>query len=541
MSCVKKARDRRDAGDPLKANNERIFLSVLKRWNRDSMYTLTLDGAGLLTCDCASLGGLRFDRVDNVVIKNTTFVNYANFVEGSTPEEVAAVMVIGADGTPARNFFIKNCVFNGISIANKTTCSTYTMSCKYIENLTVVGSRFSNNAGITFKLTNAVMSSFVKNVISGVKRTGAVGHPGFFSVTNGRVLMIEDNDMDGSTFNESLVYVSGIDNVTISRNHVHEGARVAEFSANTGIDNITIESNLIVNVLMTPVFPWIQECFSTSCDVDKFVFRGNTLWMGGNNYMQFVCRFNQTDTREAEICNNIIVDPSSSQTSGVVSGFLFKTLGSLRSRNNIFKFSVRNEETLQSYSSFIGVDNPDNSPGSLTVTGGNRYKLSYLVSAGLDSGSALVNKSVKLLDVENGGNSYAITPTSNNSYPPSESDVARFDRDYKLKAVAGNSRGCYNLAGSVVDEGVDATTGYTGQNLTEPGNFDSETRYDNVADCVLLLKHDTIDRERPVKFSVTGTQHRILALGRFAVIHAYPELDVNGEYQADELYTINVD
>lgn len=540
LSCVKTARDRRDVNDENKLTSERIFLSVLKQWNQGSMFTLTIDGANSLTCDCVSLGGLRFDRVDNVIIKNTTFVNFSNFIEGGTPEEVAAIMALGSDRAPARNLYIHNCTFNGISIANKVTCSMYTMNCKYIENLTVFGSTFANNAGLTFRMSDATLVSFVKNTISGVMKVGSVAHPGIFSLTNGKQVFIEDCDINGTTFRESLMYFSGMDSVCIRRNHIHGGARIAEVTANNGVKELTVDSNLIVNVLMNPYFPWIHECFSTDTPVNVFNFRNNTLYMGGNDYMQFVTRFTQQDTREANIYNNIIVDPSSG-TSSPVGGFIFKSLGTLRSKSNIFKFSVKNMDSLQANSLFYEVTNPDSSPDSLTIKGTNRYNLRDLQNNGHDTGSTLVAKTVKLLDMENGGSSYAITPENNALYPCDDSLVPVFDRDYKARVETGNSRGCYNLSGTLVDEPGDVTVGYAGLNLTEPGGFNSSARYDTVADCVLLLSHNTLDRGRVVRFSATGSQHETLGIGKHVVFHACPELNDNGEYLSDELYTITID
>ena len=61
-----------------------------------------------------------------------------------------------------------------------------------------------------------------------------------------------------------------------------------------------------------------------------------------------------------------------------------------------------------------------------------------------------------------------------------------------------------------------------------------------MADDVLCLKHNTLDRLKLIVMSVVGTQHKFLILGKSGIIYPMPILDSDGEYEADELYTINV-
>ena len=84
-------------------------------------------------------------------------------------------------------------------------------------------------------------------------------------------------------------------------------------------------------------------------------------------------------------------------------------------------------------------------------------------------------------------------------------------------------------------------TGYTGEDYSEMKSFSNTAQYSTLADSVLRLKHNSLDRMRIVAFSVIGSQHSEFVLGKSGIIHTTPVLDANGEYEEDELYTINID
>lgn len=541
LTCIKKAKERRIANDENKAMNERICLSVLKDFNKGSMYVLAIDGAGLLTYNCASLGGLKFTNVDNVLVRNVAFTNFCNYIEGSTPDEVAALMSIGGTDDYNRNLHVDNCAFDGKSTLNNTTCASYTVSTKYTENVHFHSCTFTGNAGLTFNMVNSRLAVFTRNRISGTFRSGAVAHAGLFNVTNGYRLMLEDNNLDGSTFRESLMYLSGIDGISMKRNYIHDGTRIMEMSSNTSIKKLEVESNLIVNMMMPPVFSWIQELFSTTTDLDELRLTNNTFWMGGGNYIQFIVRYTANDVRKAYIYNNIVVDPDPSATSGKVRLYLFSTLGELNSGYNLYKMSIKNPATGQTYGCIVTVQNSTGKDDSITISGGRDYNLSELIKSGYEVGTRLIGKAEKLLRVENGEATYAITPAQDGLYPAKSERVPDMDYEYKLRSASTNSIGCYNLHGTAVDELSDSTTGYTGEDLTSATAFDSSAQYTAIADSVLLLSHDTLNRDRIVRFRVVGTQHRSLAVGRYALAHMHPVTDADGEYLEDELYTVNIE
>ena len=111
ISCVKKATEVR--GSQWNSTYG-IWTSTLTDWNKDSLYTLTINGNGLYTINCKWLGGLLFENVDNVFIKGISMLNYCNFSGAASPEELAAVMVRSNDDTDkVKNVALHNCKFNG--------------------------------------------------------------------------------------------------------------------------------------------------------------------------------------------------------------------------------------------------------------------------------------------------------------------------------------------------------------------------------------------------------------------------------------------
>lgn len=545
LSCVKPATEYRLANDPNKARNEFILLAVLKEWNQGSLYTLVLDGSDKLTYNGNGLGGLQFRSVDNIIIRNIKFVNCTNYVGVYTPDEIAGLMFVGSEAHFARNLSIWDCTFEGLSTTDKTTCSTFAVSTKYTENVYVQGCEFKNNGGLAFKMSNSRLAAFVKNKFDGKSGSASgsvtVAHPGFFDITNGHKLIIEDNDIDGTTYRESLMYLSNIDNIELRRNYIHGGARIIEMMSNTSIKKLVIESNLLVGCMVNPQYSWISEYITSSSDIIQFVFNNNTMWMSGSNWQQFILRFNQIDIRSAEIFNNIVVDPSPVIVNKTTKGFLFKTLGSLSMGHNLFKLSIRDADKQQTYETLLSVSNEANSPDSITISGGNAYLLSYLQTQQYDTASKLVNKNIQLLDIEAGGVTYAITPNFDTQYLADNDKVSEIDYLYRTKSIDTNSLGCYNLHGIPIDENTDTLTGYIGEDFSEKNIFNSSLQYTTMADSVLVLTHNTRNRKRIIKWFVEGSQHKSLAIGKHALVHTLPAIDSNGVYLSDELYTIKID
>lgn len=247
--------------------------------------------------------------------------------------------------------------------------------------------------------------------------------------------------------------------------------------------------------------------------------------MSGKFYEQYITKGGTVE--DAYIYNNIAINATGTSTNSI-NGFIINRVKSLHTGNNLY----------ESMRGLVVSPNADGESDYITVDWTTGRDVAKLQAAGYEANSIKVEDGTKLLEKQNGGDSYKLIEGleyySNMSYFP-DADI-----EYKAKANTGNTRGCYNLAGIAIDE-TQEVTGYTGEDYSEVKVFGSTAQYSTLADSVLRLKHNTPDRLKLVVFSVVGSQHSDLILGKSGIMHTSPVLDANGEYQKDELYTINVD
>lgn len=69
--------------------------------------------------------------MDNIIVKNTAFVNVANYMESSAPEEVSGVNFTGNVESYSRNLYVADCTINGLSPVNKNGLGRYAIIGKY--------------------------------------------------------------------------------------------------------------------------------------------------------------------------------------------------------------------------------------------------------------------------------------------------------------------------------------------------------------------------------------------------------------------------
>lgn len=524
ITCVKPAREKRASAG--------IWLASLRDWNLGSMYTLTIDGADKLVYDAVSLGILSFIRVDNIVVKNLKMINFANRVSAYSPDEIEAIMFKGEKSTPTRNLYVQNCQFDGISTQNKQTDSTLTIGVKDCANATVNGCAFTGNNGITMEVKDCTCTSLIKNTCS--MRLG-VGHPSILALSQGNALFLEDNDFSGD-IGENAISVYNVSYVFIRRNVFRDiMGKPISISEQELTNKIVIESNLFANCLIKPFYGWVKEYVSIGITADLSMI-SNTFYMNSDWFEQNVLRGNTA--KVFNLYNNIVINATRNPDIPLC-GFKLDNCKKFNSGSNIYQM-ILNDSGLVKYGSLVSISNTDGDVDAVTINK-NTSNLTYIQSMGYEVGSALLDSAVKLIVKQEGGTSYAITPEYDILYKANDEKTSDLDIEYKKTAAADNSRGCYNLAGTAFDEADDATSGYAGYDIDNITEFSSALQYSTFADSLLLFKHRILNRNRLIKMSLTGTQHRYLILGKYGLVLGNPELDTNGEYQADELYTINVD
>lgn len=522
VTCLVEATEKRDT-------SLGTFGIFLKDFNKGSAYTLTIDGAGKYTLNGRSLGIMRFENVDNVIVKGITFANFSNMAEFSTPEEMAAITILGKDDDYCSNLYIDNCTFNGI---NGEKESWYSIIAKNLNGLYITDCTFRNNACYVFKLNAVNITSLIKNDIGGKQRSGIIGHPGMMSTSAGQVLILEDNDIDGTSFNETLFYTNSLQYVHVRRNVIHDASgRFIELGSITSIKEVVFESNRINNMILSPVYDWIKNIVSLTGDIDSLKVINNTVLLNSTYYYQSFIVGNYV--KELFSCNNIFI------TSSAASCTLFEVskLDMLKSNNNLFKCKVKesNSELSANTSFFTTGDD-----SIVSIKNPNNRNIAKIKELGYETESTLVGAEIRILKNENDGEAgYGLIDSIANNYP-AKGNTALFDIDYKKNVYLGTI-GAYNHNGVIVNEAADTTSGYTGKNVTAAESFSHTARYDTPSGFSLLLSHNTLNRSRLVRWKISGSKDTVILLGRYGILNPVCVTDENGEYSSDQLFNIEIE
>lgn len=515
VTCVKTAKEKRDGGS---------WVAELSNWNKRAIGYLTFDGADKLTYDGMSLGALQFKEVDNILLRNVSFINCANYASENPPGELYAIYYIGNANMFARNFMVYQCKFDGAYPEDTTKMSRRTIGSKYSENLTILGCDMRNDYGNCMVLSDCLYMSLLKNVITVAHSEGIVAHPSIMTLKNCYSLIVEDNALSGDN-RENYFELSNVDRLYFRRNNVSGGGgRAITMSALKSMKEVIIESNLFVGMINAPIGAWMKDYINFgTAQIQKLNINNNTCYMSGRFFEQYVTRGGTVEY--AEIFNNIVINATGASNYSI-NAFVINRCKILKTGNNLY----------ESMRGLIVSPNEENSKEYITIDWTTGRDIAKLQAVGYEGNSVEVEDGTKLLEIQDGKDTYKLI--SGLDYYSNMAYFPKADIEYKEKASTGNTRGCYNLAGTPINE-KDEITGYTGEDYSDEKSFNSSTLYSTMADSILCLKHNTLERTKVVVFSVIGTQHAELLIGRSGIIHTYCELDENGEYKTDELYTIN--
>lgn len=520
ISCVKGATEKRRWG---------TFVAELSNWNQDSMFTLTIDGADKLVYDGKSLGGLIFQNVDNIVLKNFRIRNFANLVEEYSPDNIDALLYKGRKSKYARNLYVYNCHFDGTSTV-PTEMAKSSIRCMNAENVYINDCRLEKNYGNTFSFSDCSFVSLIKNTVGVEFSTDKVSHPSVLDISNAYEFNLEDNEISGNVRENYIGLVNVLRFFCRRNKFMNGGGSAIAMESQDGMQEVVIESNLFAGMLNEPIYSWTKQCVGL-CKIDKLCVLNNTFYMSGNHYDQYTLRYGDIGT--LDLYNNIMI---SLNTDKPVRGFWFNDVKTLNSGNNLYQFKATDGVSKDPMLIVINTKGVTDAV-SIGASVGNRLNL--LQDAGFEANSNLVPLGTPLLNIQSGGSDYRMMEGL--PYYSDAGHLPAVDIDYRASVASPNTVGCYNSSGTAVAETGDATAGYTGVDYDRTAVFTNAAQYAAFADSVLVLKHKTLDRSRFVKYSIQGTQHKYLVLGRYGLINIMPELTAAGEYQADELYTIDIE
>lgn len=528
ITCVSEGIDYRNNEFDKKPNNDKLFNSVVRQWNRDTSYILTLDGAGISTIDGQGFGGIYIEDSSNIRIRNFIFRNCNTYEGVATPEETACVYATNiTDAYPCRNLYLENLTIIGQSTLSpgSTFRTRYGISAKKYDNVYICNCRMNAIACMGIQLSGVKLACIIKTSISGIMHSGIVGHPRIIYATGCNEVRIEDCDMNCDSFNEAALALESIMNLYMLRNHIYNcKGPVLDASGIDNIDNLVIDYNYMHDNLIRPLYTWDAQYIAISPACNNLRITNNLVIFSSSMTNEFFFRAT-VNVENFVNANNIFIKRSAGNNFGL---FLFNS-GSIANAvmsNNIYKM------TSALFYSFNG----------LAASSGR--DLAKLQELGYESGTELVGISTDILISETGGTRNCLLPTYASAHKSVVGYVGEFDITYKRNTPGNTSIGAENYYAEDFDENADVTAGYTGVDIDSEKNFSSVSMYSVPADNVMLLHHNTKLRTRFIKFIISKTDapnDKVIALGKHALFTVEPKLDENGEYVADQLYNIEVE
>ena len=520
ITCIKSVIEKRK-GDH--------YIATLSNWNQRSMYMLTINGKDCLSLNGNALGCLSFSNVDNLIIKNIHFEDYSNYVGYQVPDALGAISFTGKVSKYARNLFVGGCTFNGKSMTNEEIMSTNSVILIDTENVTINNSSFINGWGPIVNADNSNLLSILNNDFE-VAPIG-VGYPTAVTVSSGKMVIMEDNRMSGDN-RYSFVAITNIDKAYIRRNTFRDGGSIAlSIASSVPMSKLVIESNLFAGMLSntSSINTWAQTVIGL-CLIQNMELNNNTFYMSGNNGQQYCTRYGSVS--HLKMYNNVVVDAK--HAANFVYGFAFNDVGELFSDYNVFQYKLHNNVT---YGSLIRVYNSEGIEGAVEINADQGCRFAQIQALGYDTHSVLVSDGV---DANALDSNLVISSTLDNGNPANNTYFPDIDLAYKSKSASVNSRGCYNLHGSVINETL-AIDGYTGYNIESDGTFSDAAQYSSMAEDTLLLISRSLNRNLIPSFGIEGPADRFLIIGRYGLLSPMPILDGNGEYVENELYDIKIE
>lgn len=502
------------------------WLSVMKNFNKNSMYTLTINGANKLTYDCHSGGGLYFEHVDNVVIKGISIDNWVNDAEYHYPEELSAIQFIGNAENYARNLYVDQCNMNGTAYKNASALGHNGIVCKNAENVYMVDSRIVGCNCIALKLVDCHFASLIKNYIDASVSWGIIAHPALCTLSNSYGIIAEDCYFTGTT-GEYFFYLTNVDRIIFRRNSfVDGGGEAFNISSKVPIKKVIFEENLFANMLSQPTVSWGFHVIKISGSIDTLNVLNNTVWMKSKKSWQqwFLRLIDGAEVGTLNLFNNVI---ASNVDSGIPFYCVeFGVVNTINSGNNVYQ-NVLSSEGVTSGRIFKAAG----------ITGTNN--IASLQEQGLETNSILVGIETKIIGAQNDIDSYDLL--ASREYYADERYCPDIDIEYNRKASSNNLCGCYNRNGSLIDEESDTSNGYTGEDFDLDVTFSQSAQHETMADSVMLLMHNTLDRTKFIRMKAIGENYDEMILGRYGIMSLIPDVDENGEYVRDKLYTINIE
>lgn len=537
ISCVKKATEVR--GSQWNSTYG-IWTSTLTDWNKDSLYTLTINGNGLYTINCKWLGGLLFENVDNVFIKGISMLNYCNFSGQNTPEEISAIMFRGNDDSKVKNAALYNCKFNGY-YANSSGYKAPTWYClrfKKTANVLIDLCDFDKAAAVAIFANGIENSEITRSHLQGDYYINAagVGHANVLSISgNNAYLKLADNVIDGAGMIEYACSIGGVSELDLLRNTVKNCSGQA-FSISKTVQKFNIVSNLFHSNITNGQYAYIRRIFGCS-EIKELNVCNNTVYFNGefSSNQEFLSgRFDKLVN-----CNNIFIN----KLNKAYVAFLNNGSGVKEyiAYNNIYASPFYNDNPSERFTRFSPVEVEVNGGEYLDFSFETRKLAEYKIRD-YETDSVALSNTDSILNIDEGGSDYKILDSLKNTYLSKKEYAPEFDIDYLRASIESVSPGAYNLSGEQWDETTDDGTGYVGTNTVDQDTFNNTAAYIVPTDDIVTIKVNSKNRNLFVKSLLTSDSgHSLMRFGQVITVSLQCTCNKEtGMYIEDNNYTLNI-
>jgi len=538
ISCVKKATEVRGSQ---RNSTYGIWTSTLTDWNKDSLYTLTINGNGLYTINCKWLGGLLFENVDNVFIKGISMLNYCNFSGAASPEELAAIMVRSNDATgKVKNVALHNCKFNGYytDSSGKQWHTWYCLRLKNVSNALIDSCNFDRASSVVVYMNGIDSAEINRSYLKGdyYINAGGLGHANVLSISgNNAYLKLADNTIDGTGMIEYACSIGGVSEFDLVRNTIKNCAG-QPFSISGDMQRFNIKSNLFHSNITGGLYAYVRRMFGCS-GIKELNVDNNTVYFNGeySSSQEFL----SGNFEKLANYNNIFINKLGKayvaflNNSGGVKEYL--------SSNNIYASAFWNNNPSERFINFSPVKAEINEGDYLDFSFETR-KLGEYKNRGYEADSTTLSNADNILNIDEGGTDYKLLESLKNTYLSNKEYAPEFDIDYLRASINNVSPGAYNLFGEQWDETTDASTGYEGTNMADLETFSNSIVYIVPTDDIITVRVNSKNRNLFIKSLFTSDNgHSFIRFGQ--IVTASLQCTYNeetGMYVEDNNYTLNI-
>lgn len=535
INCIKLAKETRNPQDPNKLTNLRIWTAVLTNWNKDSLYSLTINGYNIYTISCYSLGGIRIENCDNIIFKGIKFVDYSNYIKSSSPEEVSAIYSVGNLESKNKNLVVWDCIFEGryLHTNDVTYFANFAFDTKLTSNILIYKSIFNFAAAVSIKCSDVDVIDIKNSYLSSNIKRSDIAHEAICNITGAYFVKISDCTLDGSTLMEYGLTFVDVKEFLFERNMFYNFAATVLDISGTEITKITMNSCVFHNCINYYVLSYLKFLLRSEQEVSELNLFNNVFYMDGlGAYFQEAVSIN-SNVGILKNYNNIFIEKNVRVNAFIrITG----TLNEYFSNNNIYKAVYHTSNTRFNAVKILSCLSYE----TLNNITENR-NLEGFRAVGLDMNSTMLNSSFILLNIEeNPSLGFEILSSLISIYLSNNSNKASFDFNYKINNV-NTSIGAYNLNGASWNELTDTTDGYKGINLIDEVQFNNNAKYEYPSEDPLLIKANCLDRTKLLKFIITDSNNNsYLYIGNSVFLKVLCNLDVNGMYISNLLYDVDV-